>query len=349
VDTTQEKDAKSDRAVLPAVEKGPVSGQEQERQEGRLLHFFEAYGLLLLMIGLIVFFSLWGRTADTFFTDENLKIILANQSVPAIIALGALMPLVLYRFDLSIGAVAGLTSVFAADWLSGGMPLFVGLGLAVLLGLTVGVVNAFLIARLGLNDVITTLGTATIAGGIVIQKTEGIALVSDIPVSLTNFGTGDVVGMPNSAIVLAVLAIGAYYLLDHTPFGRRLYAIGSNESAAQLVGINTKRALAIALVAAAGLSALAGALYLARAGAASPEVGPGFTLPAIAAAFLSAAAIKPGRYNVLGTIVAIFFLAVLNSGLTLAGAQPYITDYVNGAALIAGVGLAAILHRRRVG
>jgi ribose transport system permease protein len=88
---------------------------------------------------------------------------------------------------------------------------------------------------------------------------------------------------------------------------------------------------------------------VARAGGADPAVGDGFTLPALAAAFLSAAAVKPGRYNVGGALVAIFFLAVLNNGLNLAGAQPYVASYVNGVALVAGVGLAAYLQRRRSG
>ena len=93
----------------------------------------------------------------------------------------------------------------------------------------------------------------------------------------------------------------------------------------------------------------AGALQVARAGGADPRVGEQFTLPALAAAFLSAAAIQPGRYNVWGTIVAIFFLAALNAGLNLAGSQDYVTNFVNGAALIIGVGLAAYLGRRRKG
>lgn len=101
------------------------------------------------------------------------------------------------------------------------------------------------------------------------------------------------------------------------------------------------------MVAGSTLCSVAGLLYVAGAGGASPNVGTTFTLPALAAAFLSAAAVRPGRFNVWGTIIAIFFLAVLNSGLSLAGMPPYVNDYVNGGALIVGVALAAALYRRR--
>jgi ribose transport system permease protein len=142
------------------------------------------------------------------------------------------------------------------------------------------------------------------------------------------------------------VAIFVYYLLGHTPYGRYLYAFGSNRGAARLVGIRTKLTLGMTFVIAGVLSGLAGILQVSRAGSADPKLGETFTLPALAAAFLSAAAIKPGRYNVWGTLVAIFFLAVLNNGLNLAGSPQYVANYVNGAALIVGVGLAVKLGRR---
>jgi ribose transport system permease protein len=146
---------------------------------------------------------------------------------------------------------------------------------------------------------------------------------------------------------MLILAVAVYYLLSHTPYGRYLYAFGSNREASRLVGIRTKLTLGLTFVIAGALCGLAGVLQVSRAGSADPKLGETFTLPALAAAFLSAAAIRPGRYNVWGTLVAIFFLAVLNNGLNLAGAQPYVANYVNGAALIVGVGLAVRLGRRR--
>jgi ribose transport system permease protein len=187
---------------------------------------------------------------------------------------------------------------------------------------------------------------STILAGVINQRTKGLAIVSNIPTSVTDFGTGTWLGLPRTVFAVAVIAFAVYYLFDHTPFGRYLYALGSNPSAAILVGIRVKLVLATCFVLAAVLSAAGGFLQVARAGGADPNVGAGLTLPALAAAFLSAASVKPGKPNVGGTIVALLFLAVLNSGLNLAGVPPYINSYVNGAALIVGVALAAFLGRR---
>jgi ribose transport system permease protein len=325
---------------------GPPRGRRDHRDQR--LRLLEAHALLLLLVAAAIFFSLWSKTSDTFPTSANLQILVSSQAVVAIIALGALVPLICNEFDLSVGAIAGLSAVLGASALSDGAPVAVAILYGVGLGMGVGAVNAVLVTRAGVNGVITTLGVATILSGIVVQKTGGLTVVSHIPRSVTNFGSGNTFGIPRVALVLVALAIAAYYLLEHTPSGRQIYAVGSNRAAATLVGVRVKLTLGLAFVVAGTLSGAAGVLYVARAGGADPDVGAGFTLPALAAAFLSAAAVKPGRYNVGGTLVAIFFLAVLNNGLNLAGAEPYIASYVNGLALIVGVGLAAYLQRRRV-
>jgi ribose transport system permease protein len=215
------------------------------------------------------------------------------------------------------------------------------------IGATVVLVNALLITRAGINAVITTLGTAAIVGGVITHKTGGLAIVADIPRAVTDFGSGTTLGIPSTTFALVLVAGLVYYVLEHTPFGRYVYALGESPGAARLVGLRTDLLLAATFVASGSLAGAAGVLQVARAGGADPRVGESFTLPALAAAFLSAAAIKPGRYNVAGVLTALFFLAVLNSGLNLAGAQPYVSQYVNGTALIVGVGLAIFLGRKR--
>jgi ribose transport system permease protein len=164
---------------------------------------------------------------------------------------------------------------------------------------------------------------------------------------VTNFGDANVLGVPAVAWVLLLMVIAVYFLLEHTPFGRQLYALGSNPTAANLVGLRTRQLTGIAFVIAGTISGAAGIIYVARAGGADPGVGPSFTLAGLAAAFLSAAAVRPGRFNVGGAIVAVFFLATINNGLDLAGVAPYVASYVNGSALIGGVALAMWLSRRR--
>ena len=171
--------------------------------------------------------------------------------------------------------------------MSDGTPLTVALIAGVLLGLTVGTANALIITRLGTNAVITTLGTAAIVAGVVGQITGGTAQVSNIPRSLVNFGSGSVLGIPNPTLVLIAVACAVYFMLVHTPFGRYIYALGSNPNAAQLVGLRTRLTLALTFVLAGGLAGIAGVLQVARAGGADPGLGAQLTLPALAAAFLA--------------------------------------------------------------
>lgn len=310
----------------------------------------EAYAMPLLAVLVIIFFSTWSKTGSIYASSANLQIVLGGQAVLAIVALAALVPLVCNQWDLSVGASAGLSAVFVASALSSGWPIAMGLALGVGLGAFVGVCNALLVTKVRTNAVITTLGTSAIVAGVINQKTGGVALVSEIPNSVVDFGSGKaVLGIPNTALVLLVVAIGVYYVLAHTAFGRYLYALGSNPEAARLTGLRTDLLLGSTFIISGTLAGAAGALQVAYAAGADPRVGEGFTLPALAAAFLSAAAIKPGRYNVGGVLVAIFFLAALNSGLSLAGAPPYVSQYVNGAALIVGVGMAVSMGRRRAG
>jgi ribose transport system permease protein len=331
-------------AARPLVDERPPRMGRQ-----RVMHALEAYAMLGLLVAAAIFFSVFPQTADTFPTSANVQALVGNQAVIAVVALAALIPLVAQQWDLSVGAIAGLSAVMVASAMSAGMavPLAIALGIAI--GIVVGLANALIVTRLRVNAVIATLGMSTLVAGIVNQKTEGLSVVSNIPASVIAFGSGTWLGLPRSAFALVVVAIGVYYVLGHLPYGRYLYALGSSPAAARLVGLRTRLVLGLTFVASGALAGAAGVLQVARAGGADPRVGEGLTLPALAAAFLSAAAIKPGRYNVGGTLVAIFFLAVLNNGLNLAGAQPYVSSYVNGAALIIGVGLAAALGRRRSG
>jgi ribose transport system permease protein len=330
----------------PGEPKGEVDPRTRRLRQP-LRHYLESYAFLALLVIAAIFFSTWTETGETFTSAANIRTLIASNSVIAIVALAALVPLVCYEFDLSVGAIAGLSSVFVATALAHGTSVPLGIGLGIGLGILVGAINALLITRVGVNAVITTLGMSIIVDGVVNQKTGGLAVTGDIPLGFSEFGSSTWFGIPKIAYVLIVIAIGVYYLLNFTPYGRYLYAFGSNREAARLVGVRTKLTLGMTFIISGALSGAAGVLQVARAGSADPKVGETFTLPALAAAFLSAAAMRPGRYNVTGTLVAIFFLAVLNSGLNLAGSPEYVNNYVNGAALIVGVALAVRLGRRQ--
>ncbi|GAB7003210.1 ribose ABC transporter permease [Nocardioides sp. AN3] len=325
----------------------PESIEPVRRPRRSVRSYLEAYAFLGLLVGAFVFFSLWSRTSATFPTSANLQVLLGSNTVVAITALAALIPLICNEWDLSIGGSAALSSVFVAQFMTNGMNPFLALVIGIAIGVCVGVVNAVLVTRMGVNAVITTLGISIIITGIISLKTGGVTVAGNISQGVTDFGTLSWLGIPRTVYALALVAVVVYYLIDHTPFGRYLYALGSNRSAARLAGIRVKLVVGLTFVIAGAVCGAAGVLQVARSGGANPHLADALLLPALAAAFLSAAAIRPGKYNVGGVLVAVYFLAVLNSGLNLAGAQPYVANFVNGGALIIGVGLAARLGDRR--
>ncbi len=342
-----ETDGTTATSAAPPPEPAPASRRRQG--PSRLMRIVEAYAMVGIVAAMIVFFSLFGPSSAAFPTTANLQAVLGGQAVLAIVTLAALVPLVCYEFDLSVGSILALSAVMSASAYSSGAPLVVGILVGIGIGLLVGLVNGLIITRGGVNAVVTTLGTSTIIAGLITWKTGGQAIVQGIPGSLTAAGSGNTLGIPRPILFMAVVAGLVYYLLQHTPLGRYLDMAGSNPPAARLVGLDTKRLTLTAFLLSGVLSGVAGVLQVARDGAANPGVGDAFTLPALAAAFLGFTAVRPGRFNVGGTLVAIAFLATLNSGLNLSGADPYVNSIVNGLALIVGVALTGLLWRRRAG
>lgn len=328
----------------PTEAEHPARGS---RPPSRILEAAERFALVGLIGALFLIFGLLPASSETFPTTANLQIVLADQAVLLAVALAVLFPVVTNVWDFSPGATAGLAAVFAASVSSGSGSVLLAIAAALLIGALIGVINGFLVTIAKINSVIATLGMTIVIAGIVQWKTSGNAVVKGIPGGLTDFGTTNVLGIPKIAVVAIGLALLAYYVLRWTPYGRYLFAIGSSRPAARLLGLRVEWLTYSTFIVSGLLGGVAGALLLARTGAGNPLVGPGYTIPAFAAVFLGAVAIQPGRWNVPGVVIAILFLGLLNSGLTLSGAQPWVNDLANGIALLAGVGIANLLARQR--
>lgn len=314
---------------------------------GRLLDFVEAYGLILLTLAMIVFFALLPSSGSAFFTMTNLRIVLMDQAVLMVVALAVLVGMVADVWNFTPGAVAGLTAVCAAEVGSSTGSFVAAVAVAIAVGTLVGLVVAILVSAFKVNSVISTFAMTIIIAGVVDLQTGGNSVVSGLPSAFHTIGTGKVLGIPTLFWLAIIAAAVTYYVLRLTPFGRSLYAVGANRDAARLVGLNVERMTAIAFLIGGVLSGIAGALLLARSGAGNPSVGPGYTIPAFAAVFLGAVAVRPGSWNVGGLIAAIAFLGTLNSGLTLAGAAPSVSSIANGVALLIGVGFSVLFARQR--
>lgn len=301
------------------------------------------YGIYVL-IGFVVLFSL--LMPDTFFTTTNFKGILSTQSVAAILAIALVVPLVAGYFDLSLASVLTLSMVVTAGAfteLDAPIVLAVAMGLAS--GLLVGLVNGVAVAVFGINSLVVTLATGSIAQGLAYWWTNGQIFSQGIPQSFQKIGQGSIEGIPSSGIYLLVIAVVVWWMLERTPAGRYLHAVGDNRDAASLAGLPTGRLTIVSFVLAGTLAAVAGVVEAAKLGAGNPTIGPSFLLPAFAAAFLGATIYRVGQYNVVGTVVAVFVVAVGIAGIEQLGVPFYIEPIFTGVVLLVAVAIVTMRGR----
>ncbi|SDZ53877.1 ABC transporter permease [Herbiconiux ginsengi] len=306
----------------------------------------ERFGLVALVVVVWLLFAVLPESSAAFTSAANVQAILANTPVVSIIAIAAIFPLICGHFDFSVGATAVASSVVCAAVQSQGAPLVLAIVAAVVAGGLVGLVNAVLVARFHLNAFVVTIGMATLIPGLVQWYTGGVDITSGIDQSLRDFGSLQWLGVPRGIWLLVVVAGVCWFVLSQTPLGRRLYAVGINPSAARLVGIRVDRTVFISFLASGTLAGLAGVILTARNGGGLVGSGTDLLFPALTAVFLGATAITPGRYNVLGVIIGVVFVAVSVSGLRLSGAADWVPAVFNGAALIIAVALSTFLSRR---
>lgn len=334
--------------AAPPVEEAPAAAPARRTASSRVMGFARNYSLPVLLALSFVLYGSWSKTSDVFLSADNLRNMAAGQAVLGVLTLGILLTMVSGHFDLSIGNIAGLSSITTAALFSHQhVPLVVGIVAGIVVGTVVGGINGVLVTVLRVDPFIITLGTASVILGYIDWYTHGQSIINGIPTSLVTFGGTNLLGIPKVVYVLVAVGLLVYYLMEHTPYGRNLHAIGSNKAAARLVGIRVERTIIVAFASTGAFAGVAGVLLLARTGAGNPAVGTTFTLTAVAAAFLGAASFKVGRLNVPGTIVAIFFLAVNITGLTFAGVENWINELFTGLTLVLAIALAAVLSKER--
>jgi len=308
---------------------------------------FDKYSGLYVWAALILIFSLW--IPDLFLQVSTFKQVLTFQAIAAIVALGLIIPVAAGAFDLTIAGTLTVSVCWTAWALINHHGVVVAAGGALIIGIIVGLLNALVVVKLKVDSFIGTLGMSSIliAVAYMITNSSQIVLSTEGYAPFFEFAREEIFGLPRSVYYAAAIAIFFWWILEYTPGGRYLYAVGGNPVASRLAGVRVGRVVMISFVASGLTSAFAGIVYLSTIGTATPDSGSGYLLPAFSAVFLGATQIRPGRVNVIGTLVAIFLLATGVTGLQLAGAPSYVTELFNGAALIIAVALAARTARRR--
>jgi ribose transport system permease protein len=298
-----------------------------------------------LLVAMVIFFAL---AADTFFTTSTLRTIATEQAVTAIVAVGLTVALAAGVFDLSIAGSMGLANIVAAKLMvDAGMSPVVAVLLTLVIGAVIGIFNGLLVTAARIDPFIATLGTGSILTAVIFVTSDNTNVLG-VPQGFQEIASNQIAGIPLPVFYVIALGLIVWYLMAWTPVGRRLYATGGGRDVARLAGIPTTRYVIAAFIASAVVASLAGILVMANIGAGATDVGPSYLLPAFAAGFLGATQFRPGRYNVWGTILAVYLLATGVKGLVLMGADVWVPDLFNGVALITAVGLAGLQRRAKV-
>jgi ribose transport system permease protein len=307
--------------------------------------FFAVWNLAILLVILIGVFSL--LKGDTFLTAFTFQSMVNSRSINAMVALAVMIPLASNNYDLSVASILGIAQVLANGLITQqGLPWQAVALLCIALGAFVGLINGILVTRAKINSFIATLGTGTLLLGLNQWYTGGMQVVGLLPADFVAL-SGKLAGIPLPVLYVLAIALVLWVVFDYLPLGRYLYIIGDSPRAAELTGISATTYVTFAFIASGTLAAFAGVILQAQLQVGQSTVGQELMLPAFTGALLGATAIRPGRPNVWGTVLAVAVLAVAVAGLTQLGAPFFVENLFNGAMLVLAVGLAGYSYRRR--
>jgi ribose transport system permease protein len=335
---------------MPGIESNAVEPTKDELRGltpvAKALRLAPTYGLVILMLGLILLFSI--LLPNTFPTLLNLRSVLSDKAIIALLALAAMIPMVAGRIDLTVGYAIVLWHILAISLQTVyGLPWPVAVGVVLVLGVITGALNGLLVEVARIDSFIATLGTGTVLYALALWHTGGRQMVGTLPDAFLAINGTFVFGLPITAYYVVAITLALWVILDYTPIGRYLYAIGANQRAAELNGIPTRKFVIGAFVTSGALTALAGVLLASKLRIGQASVGLEFLLPALVGAFLGSTTIKPGRVNVWGTIVGVMILAVGISGIQQFGGSFWVEPMFNGTTLLIAIGIAGYAQRKK--
>lgn len=302
------------------------------------------YGTLIAMAIMIVVFGL-SVPNGAFLTSNNLLNILNQSALTAIIAAGLTMVLVVGEFDLSVGYAASLAGVLVTGLLvKQGLPLPLAILAVLLVGGAIGAVNGLLVTKARVNAVVATLGIGTTLIGLAYGYTSGSPIIA-VPTSFTNITLGRFLGVQNPIWFMVVVLAVLWVVLNRTPLGQRIQAVGANKDAARLAGIRTDTVKIAAFVIAGVCAATTGILLASLLGSGTVSAADGYLLDSFAAVFLGVATLRDGEFHIVGTLVGVLVVNVGFNGLSLLGTPTFWQFIFKGGILVLAVALSTVARR----
>ena len=288
------------------------------------------------LIGLVLLCIVITIVTPNFLSVSNITNVFTQVSVNAIIAIGMTFVILTGGIDLSVGSTLAISGAVGASIVKLTGNVFLAIIVAAVIGIAVGLINGLLVSKGKLQAFIVTLATMTIFRGATLVFTDGTP-ISKLPEAFVKIGNGKLGFMPIPVIITIIIAIIAVYALSQTRFGRYLYALGGNEDASRLSGINTDKIKTLVYVVSGFASAIAGVIITSRIGSASPNAGTGFELDAIAAVVIGGTSLAGGEGTITGTLIGALIIGVLNNGLNLMNVSPFYQSIVKGLVILIAV------------
>ncbi len=309
------------------------------------LRIFNSYGTLLALIILVTIFSI--LRPYSFCSLGNFINITRQISLLVIISMGATMVMSINEFDLSIGSMASLGGIMSTIMAANGFPIILCFAFPLLICSAIGMINGLIVAKFGVLSFVTTLGMSTIITGIIFRLTGGSTVFQNIPKSFSYMGTAKLLGVPILSILMLVGILVFYFMMERMVIGRKLYAIGGNEAASKISGINVKKYKIIAFSLCATMAGFTGILIASRLGSANVTAGDGYFLQTYAAVFIGCTVSKCGVPNIQGTVIGAAILGILANGLTILQMPTYMQNLITGAIIIVAVILQKLDRNNR--
>jgi ribose transport system permease protein len=293
------------------------------------------------VIGFLLLCVIISFVTPRFLTVSNLRNVLTQVSVNAIIAIGMTFVILNNGIDLSVGSILAITGAIAAYLMKSTGNILISIVVALVVGTVIGVLNGLLITKGRLQAFIATLATMTIFRGVTYVFTNGNP-ISGLDENFTFLANNKLIGIPLPVVFMIIILVIAFYVLNETRFGRYLYALGGNEDSARLSGIATDKIRVLVYGISGFTAAVSAIIVTSRIGSASPNAGTGFELDAIAAVVLGGTSLSGGEGSVTGTIIGAMIIGVLNNGLNLMNVNPFYQSIVKGAVIL----LAVLLDKK---
>ncbi|MBO3095581.1 ABC transporter permease [Cellulomonas dongxiuzhuiae] len=283
--------------------------------------------------------------SPTFRSVPNLVNIVEQQSIIGVVACGMLLMILLGGFDLSVGAVGAATSVIAA-WTMSTSGIVPGVLASLALGAVIGLCNGLLIAKVGINPFVATLGMQSLITGVLFVFTDATP-VYGVPEAFTVIGLGRIGAVPVAALIYAAVVLATWAMLRFTTLGHHIYAVGGSPEASRLAGIRVHRVTITAYVLGALAAAIGGLILLGQTSIGQPSAAQGWPLSAIAAVAIAGVALTGGSGGVGNVVIGTLLLGVVSNALNLFGISPYWQPAFTGAVIIGAVGIDMVQRRRR--